>query len=266
MSILLDALKKSEAQRQLGSIPTLHSPATGEVPLAGDDRIWIPAMMLLLSAVVIAWIGIAQYHRPETAAVVPVAVQEVGQQEIKAAAPAPQPDNKLQRPAKTPVMDYAAEPSASVSTKVPGKSSEAVTRKSSNPAGPSGEKELADQRRVAALAAAEESLAAARNLVSAPANEPEPATETRQKQTDRLQPYVADPISYWQVPESVRKEMPKLHISVLVYAKNPEDRFLLINGERLREKDKVSDGLVLEEIQRDGAIFTFHKYRFQVKN
>jgi len=59
--------------------------------------------------------------------------------------------------------------------------------------------------------------------------------------------------------------MPEMRITVLVYAENPQDRFLLINGKRLREKDEVSDGLVVEEIQRDRAIFTFRDYRFQLK-
>jgi hypothetical protein len=60
--------------------------------------------------------------------------------------------------------------------------------------------------------------------------------------------------------------MPELHITVLVYAENPQDRFLLINGERLREKEEVSEGLVLEEILRDHAIFSYRNYRFQVKS
>jgi general secretion pathway protein B len=59
--------------------------------------------------------------------------------------------------------------------------------------------------------------------------------------------------------------MPELKINVLVYAEKPEDRFLLINGQRLVEKEELTDGIVLDEIRRDGAVFRYKKYRFLVK-
>jgi hypothetical protein len=55
-------------------------------------------------------------------------------------------------------------------------------------------------------------------------------------------------------------------VSVLVYAENPQDRFLLVNGQRLREQESLDDGLLLLEIQRDRAIFSYRDYRFQLKS
>jgi hypothetical protein len=52
---------------------------------------------------------------------------------------------------------------------------------------------------------------------------------------------------------------------VLVYAESPEDRFVLVGGQRLVEKDEVDTGVVLDEIRRDGAVFLFRSYRFLVK-
>ena len=52
---------------------------------------------------------------------------------------------------------------------------------------------------------------------------------------------------------------------MLVYAEKPEDRFLLINGQRLVEKEELTAGVVLEEIRRDGAVFRYRNYRFLVK-
>jgi general secretion pathway protein B len=60
--------------------------------------------------------------------------------------------------------------------------------------------------------------------------------------------------------------MPEFKISVLVYAESAEDRFILMNGERLLEGDEVEGGVVLEEIRRDGAIFSFRSQRFLVKS
>jgi general secretion pathway protein B len=104
--------------------------------------------------------------------------------------------------------------------------------------------------------------AAAERLEASPGE----VAKEAEKGGDRLEPYVSEPLSYWQMPQSLRDSMPPLHITVLVYAEKPSDRFLLINGERLHEKETLSDGLVLEEIQRDRAIFTYRNYRFQVKS
>ena len=80
-----------------------------------------------------------------------------------------------------------------------------------------------------------------------------------------LEPHVAEPISYWELPQGVRDNLPEIKITVLVYADKPDDRFLLTNGQRMAEKDELQSGLVLDEIRRDGAIFLYRKYRFLVK-
>lgn len=85
---------------------------------------------------------------------------------------------------------------------------------------------------------------------------PDPAPDRRD---------VPEPISYWELPENVRKQLPEMSISVLVYAENPQDRFLLMDGRRLGHHDELQDGLRLREIRRDGAVMTFRKYRFLVK-
>jgi general secretion pathway protein B len=67
------------------------------------------------------------------------------------------------------------------------------------------------------------------------------------------------------LPQGVRDNLPEIKITVLVYAEEPDDRFVLTNGQRLAEKDELQSGLVLDEIRRDGAIFLYRKYRFLVK-
>ena len=59
--------------------------------------------------------------------------------------------------------------------------------------------------------------------------------------------------------------MPELRITVLVYSEKPEERFVLIAGQRLKEKDEAPGGLVLDEIRRDGAVFVYRNYRFLIK-
>jgi general secretion pathway protein B len=71
-------------------------------------------------------------------------------------------------------------------------------------------------------------------------------------------------IGYWELPPKARNQLPEMRISVLVYAERPEDRFLLMNGNRYGEGDKIADELVLQEIRRDGAVMKFRLYRFLV--
>ena len=73
-----------------------------------------------------------------------------------------------------------------------------------------------------------------------------------------------EPVSYWELPQNVRDGMPELRITVMVYDDDPVERFMLVNGQRLREKDSL-EGVELEEIRRDGAVFRYRNYRFLVK-
>lgn len=272
MSILLDALKKSEAQRQLGKTPTLQTPEASEESAAGDSRIWVPVMMLLLTGGLIWWIGAAQYHRAnpvtaEPAATLAVSEQTVKEQDVKVGKPVPQQgDNaerdSAERSAKTPVMNFSHDKSQPVTSGTAGESPAVNTGKKAYLPSPTTQSDPTEQ----ATPAAEKTLAAARTTALPSGDKHPGAAESKQGQTNRLEPFVAPPIGFWQVPQSVRQDLPEMHITVLVYAEKPQDRFLLINGQRLREQEALSDGLVLEEIQRDRAIFTYRSYRFHLKN
>jgi general secretion pathway protein B len=74
-----------------------------------------------------------------------------------------------------------------------------------------------------------------------------------------------EPITFWELPQGIRDSLPDLRITVLVFAERPEDRFVLIGGQRRVENDQIQDGLLLEEIRREGAVFTYRNYRFLVK-
>lgn len=271
MSILLDALKKSEAQRQLGRTPTLHTPAASEESVASDSSIWVAAMMLLLTGGLIWWIGSAQYHRADPVTAEPASTlagdgQAVKAQQVKAEVPVLQQDDNAtrdsaERSAQTPVMNFSRGQSQPV-TSGAGTSPVVNAGQQAHLPSPSAQSDPARQ----ATPAVEEALAAATTTALPAANKQPGAAATKHGRTDRLEPFVAPSIGYWQVPQSVRQDLPEMHITVLVYAQQPQDRFLLINGQRLHEQEALSDGLVLQEIQRDRAIFTYRNYRFHLKN
>ena len=65
MSILLDALKKSEEQRQLGKVPGIHSPGGGAPVRQSRSPRWALLVLVVGSAVAVAWFGWRQFQPPQ---------------------------------------------------------------------------------------------------------------------------------------------------------------------------------------------------------
>ena len=65
-----------------------------------------------------------------------------------------------------------------------------------------------------------------------------------------------------ELAPQIRDALPNLSVSMLVYSKKPEDRWININGSKKRQGEEISAGLKLEEITPDGAIFSYQGHRF----
>ncbi|UCH79643.1 MAG: general secretion pathway protein GspB [Nitrospiraceae bacterium] len=72
-------------------------------------------------------------------------------------------------------------------------------------------------------------------------------------------------INFSQLPDDVRKELPEITINGHIYSDNRSARIANINGFITREGDKVSSGLILEEITTTGVIFSFKEYKFRMR-
>jgi general secretion pathway protein B len=275
MSILLDALKRSESQRELGTVPTLQTSIESSTGAVRQVPGWLPTLMSLATAVMIGWMGLAQFSLPEDWAEThlkatagkaspegtesraansatdqpALAGKSILPQLPESAAANPQEaaaaeDEVVQRSLGREVRDYTAqEPAASASV---------------GPAESTAEPRRENALRQPELARVE----LAREEPVLTAGEQPARSDTLQSQ----QPYEPEIISYWQVPEKMREGLPDLRISVLVYAELPENRFVLMNGERVREGQELPNGLLLEEIRRDRAIFNYRNYRFYLKS
>jgi general secretion pathway protein B len=141
---------------------------------------------------------------------------------------------------------------------------ESVSQTASVPQSPSRteeEQETVDQTESTPATSSQE-LNARRNdsIPKSAANEKPVVAET-----DQFHPGIPEPISYWELPDAVRADIPEIKFSVLVYAADPADRFVLINGERLSEGDSAQPGLVVKEIRRDGVVFSYRLYQFLVE-
>jgi hypothetical protein len=73
----------------------------------------------------------------------------------------------------------------------------------------------------------------------------------------------ARPEPKWhELAPQVRDAIPNMSVSMLVYSRKPEERWININGAKRREGQEISSGLKVEEITPDGAIFSYMGQRF----
>jgi len=273
MSILLDALKKSEEQRQLGQTPTIHSPS-GEPVRGGDGGTqWVPLAMMTLAALAMAWIGWQQFRplpetgtAPTTDVVANEPAADVPQPEGQAASePADETGSAATELPAEPVTARRPQVVAGAGQRTPVESFKPDTRALRDATVmPPADAERGEAPAARAMAQTGTTVEPEADAAAGPARG-DPESVTEQPRTGRTPQHQSQPISYWELPQNVRDDMPDLHISVLVYAERPEDRFVLINGQRVVEREVVDHGVVLEEIRRNGAVFQYRTYRFMVE-
>lgn len=273
MSILLNALKKSEAQRQLGQTPGIHTPV--ELPAAEtvSEQQWIPLLLLALSAVAITWFIWQQYREPLTLSEIPELVgveksEEVVQETTQAV------KNPLSESlSRTLVESYKSDRNVSTEADNVTPGTRAKTEQNrqllnkSFTAFESGKEKSGDEK--SQIVSSDQDQPGQDNdqadTVRRPVAQNQAEGDSRKRRTSRVEPHEGTPISFWQLPQALRDGLPEIKITVLVYSEAVEERFVLINGLRLKEKDELSAGVLLDEIRRDGVVFRYKSYRFLLK-
>ncbi len=69
-------------------------------------------------------------------------------------------------------------------------------------------------------------------------------------------------IDFYELPESIKLQLPVFNISAHVYSSNPQQRSVVINNNFMEEGEYVLDGLILYEITSDGVIFNYQGTMF----
>jgi len=274
MSILLEALRKSEKKQRPHETPTIHTEVQSG-SAAGSLRA-VPLSLLLIAALLsTGWFVWNQYRLPEGTYQPPVTLPADKVHKAPSQAAAEQgvelSTAKLTVPAgtarkRTPVETYEppeqSEPAPEIAHAPPATGQRPDTgAATTNPAPAIAEKPSPSVRNKAAASPGDipadvDKAAVAVNpgtgLNDATAEEP-------------FHPGEPEPIGYWDLPDSIRTDVPEIKFSVLVYAADPSDRFVLVNGQRLGEGDSLKSGLVVKEIRRDGVIFSYRLYQFLVE-
>lgn len=68
-----------------------------------------------------------------------------------------------------------------------------------------------------------------------------------------------------ELPPAIRNQLPELRLDMHVYAARAADRFVFINMQRLREGEATRDGIRVDEITPTGAILSFRGTRFRLE-
>jgi len=274
MSILLEALRKSENKRRPHETPTIHTEA--QAGSSVEPLRTLPLALLLIAALLLTgWFVWKQYRTPAGSYQPPVTLSADQVHRVPRAAPAEQGDGGAT--AKPPAMSGARQKRTPVESYQPPAQSKPPTTTQS-PSSGSGQPAAVsrDGNPAPATAAASSSGKEGPGAVSPSGN---PATSSnaglagKQETTGtkaaiaekEFHPGEPEPIGYWELPDAIRADVPEITFSVLVYAADPADRFVLINGQRLGEGDSLKPGLVVKEIRRDGVVFSYRLYQFLVE-
>jgi general secretion pathway protein B len=237
MSYILDALKKSDQQRQLGATPTLQA---AQVKVAAPKRplfvyYGLLAVVLLFTGIIIGWLRPWQPELPPfgtdpIAADSPISISQHG-------TPAPL-TTPLEMPGKT--TKEIPEPNLA-------RSGQAVpvsgAMKPNNPA-PDNSTTLSSGTPPAAALVPDKST-------------PEKSASI----TGVAQEQKAIPMD--ELPLQIQREIPAMTVQLHAYSNIPSERLVSINSIRLREGGSLMLGLRLEQITPDGMIFSYKGYRFK---
>jgi general secretion pathway protein B len=257
MSYILEALKKSEKERQRGNVPDIlavHDTAHREIRKRHTWAYLLIVALLLNAGIITWWLG-SGHSRNARAPV--LTVQRSGADSPRSATE----DMALHdtpRPKTAPGMPQIAKPEETdqrenIQSLIPEKPVNPARR----PAGIiKGQKETkaAQQKETASLKAPS----------SNEGRHPESSSDAIQKGMPSTDSPAHRIFQLNELPSSVRQNLPAFSISVHIYGDDPNSRMTRINDRILREGQELSSGLRLEEITVDGVILSYDKYRFRV--
>ena len=290
MSYILDALRRADAERERGAVPSLHAQqqfalGAGDGETEGRPKTlwWVIAGLTAALLAVLAWSllgGTAQ-----NAAVAPAPVQPVTTATPAATPPLPGPAQPS--PAPPPVAAGAppdapatAHPAPPAAPRAPHRSARTSPKAGADDGAPA---DARTTRRAATRPeprapgraeartgeAAGSGNATRRGSPAAEAAAPRGRDATPETRRVADAPRGAEPesgrvVPQRELPEDVRRALPNFKVGGSAYSSDPSSRMLMINGQIFREGDAVAAGLVLKQIRPKGAVFEFRGYRYEM--
>jgi len=257
MSFILDALRKSEHDRQRQTGPALVEVAAA--PAKPRTNAWATAAIVLLVVNLLAIGALLLYksrEEPAPAASAPAAgpsdaaPASAATAQVSVTRTRPVPAN----PAAPPPMLRPARPDPALGT---------------------GRNPLADELPATASPALDEEVV--RRAAAAPAGPPavvaapvRPGKVIYETLPEADFPAAPDRAASAAAPAGLptadeftaRGSLPELKLELHVYSTRPQDRFVFINSTKYREGDTTAEGAVVQQITRDGVVLELRGNRF----
>lgn len=257
MSYILDALKKSEQEREQGKVPDIktvhHHPTPNQQPRQTPWLYIILGSLLVVVGAVSAWVFYPHFPSVPVAGVTDqpesspsVAAQQGLQQAQADAVTAPKKQMAAQAPVKPAPTPHQSKPVASPKKK-PSKPNVIFLKKeippdqmySTQPYHPSGN--AASNHKQASSAGSDN------------------------KQTTSVPPAKnPDIVDVADLPSDVRRRLPDISFTGHVYSSVPSRRSVIINGKQMREGEFLNGDLKLERITSKGAVFSMGDIWFRL--
>jgi general secretion pathway protein B len=248
MSFILDALKKSELERQRQSIPGLMDSGTPGV--RARFPLWAVALVMLLGINLIALLVVLMRNGSPPASDLHTTVASTT---ARSAMHSPTSDGAAAEPASAPQAAQRFSPldAAPVyAPEIPAVGDPAV-----------GDPAAGEPARASGSAAHQPSAihppAGAGGASTHAAHRPDPLlTDQDYKADEEVLPSISE------LNLSGPQALPELHLDVHVFATKPSERFVYINMRKYREGATLEEGPLLERIRRDGVVLNFQGVRF----
>jgi general secretion pathway protein B len=272
MSYILEALKKAQAERQLGNAPTLHAPQvqTAQPGAAASRK---PLVIGLgAGAVVVALGALLVWQRtPAPAATAPAD----GAAALAVAGPAAVPTVSAAAPA-APAAGPALAANPPAANARPAAASASNTLEVSAPPAPEPAPSPVRSAHVAAAPAPQAiagsagkgtpaSTTPARSPAMAEAAAPTPRAAPSPAPAPAAAAAPEDSLPYLrQLPDTIQRDIPRVTFGGYMYSANPADRLLLVDKTLRHEGEEVGPGLVLEKLLPKAAVMNFRGIRYRV--
>ncbi|HEY2558319.1 MAG TPA: general secretion pathway protein GspB [Caldimonas sp.] len=235
MSYILDALRRADAERERGAVPSLqsqqHAFVDDDAAPAARSRalVWAVAGLAVALVAAVAWNLFGSSPRAPARPSAEGAV---------APAVAVPPVLLPTTPVATPPGTVIATPPEAAPATVEAAPKITAAPRSARPR--TEPKRTADRR--------------GEGNGAAPAGEPNAA------------PAGGDVRIYKQaeLPEDIRRDLPKLVIGGASYSGDAASRMVMINGQVFHEGDRLAPQLVLERIKLKSAVLSYKGYRYEV--
>jgi len=237
MSYILEALKKSEQERERGGVPDIKSVhSSNETATDDKKRSWWPYLLLVVFVVNGAIFAVV-YMEDDASDAVSQANED---QQVAALTeeppvmvnPIPSENSqvqKLETPTK-PVAEPKPQPKVIFS------------------------KELLDMSSDVADEVNEKTSQAINSQMASGE-----ASSNQESIEENIQAMMIS-----ELPDNVRKSIPNIEFAGHIYSSTVERRSVMINGRKMREGDAVSADLFLHAITPEGAEFDYQGYRFKL--